>query len=123
LRGVGLSANKMLALRDLANRVHANEVPLDDLHTMEDEAVIERLIRVRGIGRWTAQMFLMFSLGRPDVLPVDDFGLKSGVQRHYELTDLPSRQQLTELAKPWRPYRSIATWYMWRTVGEVPQSD
>ena len=78
---------------------------------------------VRGIGRWTAQMFLIFSLGRPDVLPVDDFGLRNGVKRHYGLADLPGRQELTELAEPWRPYRSIATWYMWRTFGEVPQSD
>lgn len=123
LRGVGLSVNKIRALRDLADKVHKGEVPLDDLHQLEDEEVIERLIPVRGIGRWTAQMFLIFSLGRPDVLPVDDFGLRAGVKRHYGLADLPKRQELTDLAEPWRPYRSIATWYMWRTFGAVPQSE
>jgi 3-methyladenine DNA glycosylase/8-oxoguanine DNA glycosylase len=123
LRGVGLSANKVLALRDLADKVHQGDVPLDDLHLLDDEGVIERLIPVRGIGRWTAQMFLIFSLGRPDVLPLDDFGLRAGVKRHYALADLPGRQELTALAEPWRPYRSIATWYIWRTFGNVPQSD
>jgi DNA-3-methyladenine glycosylase II len=123
LRGVGLSANKVLSLRDLADKVHHGEVPLDDLHLLDDEEVIERLIPVRGIGRWTAQMFLIFSLGRADILPVDDFGLRAGVRRHYGLKELPNRKELTELAEPWRPYRSIATWYMWRTFGAVPQSD
>lgn len=123
LRAIGISANKIRALRDLADKVHSGEVPLDDLHDLDDEAVIERLIPVHGIGRWTAQMFLIFSLGRPDVLPVDDHGLRAGVQKHYRLDDLPGRQQLTELARPWQPYRSIATWYIWRTFGNVPQSD
>ena len=78
---------------------------------------------VRGIGIWTAQMFLIFSLGRLDVLPVADFGLRNGVQRLYGLSDLPGKAQLEELAELWRPYRSIATWYFWRSLGGVPQSD
>jgi DNA-3-methyladenine glycosylase II len=123
LRGAGLSAAKARALRDLAEKVHTGVVPLRDLPGMEDEEVIERLIPVRGIGRWTAQMFLVFSLGRLDVLPVDDFGLRAGVRNQYGLAELPGKAQLTELAEPWRPYRSIATWYMWRSLGFVPQSD
>ncbi len=122
LRGAGLSANKQRSLRDLAEKVHTGVVPLDALHEMEDEAAIEHLLPVRGIGRWTAQMFLIFSLGRPDVLPVDDLGLRAGVRRHYELDEMPGRKELEALAEPWRPYRSIATWYFWRGLGAVPQS-
>jgi DNA-3-methyladenine glycosylase II len=122
LRGAGLSASKQRSLRDLAEKLHTGVVPLGRLPTMTDEEVIDALIPVRGIGRWTAQMFLMFSLGRPDVLPVDDLGLRAGVQKVYELAELPRREVLTELAEPWRPYRSVATWYVWRSRGFVPQS-
>jgi DNA-3-methyladenine glycosylase II len=122
LRAAGLSANKARSLRDLAARVAAREVRLDRLDQLTDEEVIEQLLPVRGIGRWTAQMFLIFSLQRLDVLPVDDFGLRSGVQRHYGLAELPGKKILTEQAEPWRPYRSIATWYIWRSLGPVPQS-
>jgi DNA-3-methyladenine glycosylase II len=123
LRGVGLSANKLRALRDLAEKAQSKAVPLAKLHELEDEEVVEKLVPVYGIGRWTAQMFLIFGLGRPDVLPVDDYGLRAAVQRHYTLAELPKREALTELAEPWRPYRSVATWYMWRSLGGVPQSD
>jgi DNA-3-methyladenine glycosylase II len=122
LRGAGLSAGKVLSLRDLATRVKNGSVPLDDMADLTDEEVIDCLVPVRGIGRWTAQMFLIFSLGRPDVLPVDDFGLKASVQRQYQLADLPNKTYLTTLAGPWQPYRSIATWYFWRSLGNVPQS-
>lgn len=122
LRGVGLSANKLRALRDLAEKVASKAVPLGKLHELEDEAVVERLVPVHGIGRWTAQMFLIFSLGRLDVLPVDDLGLRVGVQRQYGLADPPNRTQLTVMGEPWRPYRTIATWYLWRSLGFVPQS-
>lgn len=122
LRAAGLSMAKRLALRDLAEKVHCQEVPLDDLHDLEDEEVIARLVPVRGIGRWTAQMFLIFSLGRLDVLPVDDLGLRVGAQRHYGLPERPGRKELLELAEPWRPYRTVATWYFWRSFGAVPQS-
>jgi DNA-3-methyladenine glycosylase II len=95
---------------------------LKKLNELDDESVIERLIEVRGIGRWTAQMFLIFSLGRLDVLPVDDFGLRAAVQKQYGLAELPGRPALSELGEPWKPYRSIGTWYLWRSLGNVPQS-
>jgi DNA-3-methyladenine glycosylase II len=115
MRGAGLSAGKTRALRDLAEKVHTGQVPLDRLPAMEDEEVIAALVPVRGIGRWTAQMFLIFSLGRLDVLPVDDLGLKAGVKASYGLEALPGRHELHEIATPWRPYASIATWYIWRS--------
>jgi DNA-3-methyladenine glycosylase II len=122
LRAAGLSTGKLLSLRDLAGKVHSREVPLNRLHTWPDEEVIDHLVPVRGIGRWTAQMFLIFALGRLDVLPVDDLGLRAGAQRGYGLVELPRRQELEQLAEVWRPYRTIATWYFWRSLGAVPQS-
>lgn len=122
LREAGLSANKVRSLRDLAERVHGGTTPLHDLHELDDETVIARLVPVRGIGRWTAQMFLIFCLGRLDVLPVDDLGLRVGVQRAYGLKDQPGKNELHELSTPWKPYRTIATWYFWRSLGPVPQS-
>ncbi len=89
---------------------------------MTDEEIAESLVAVRGIGPWTAHMYLMFSLGRLDVLPVDDFGLRAGVQQSYGLEELPGRKALRELGETWRPYRSVATWYFWRSRGPVPQS-
>jgi DNA-3-methyladenine glycosylase II len=123
LRGAGLSAAKVRSLRDLAEHVHDGRLPLHDLHKLPDEEVIARLVPVRGIGRWTAQMFLIFSLGRLDVLPVADLGLRVGVQRQYGLDGPPDAVTLEELARPWQPYRSVATWYLWRSLGFVPQSD
>jgi DNA-3-methyladenine glycosylase II len=123
LRGSGLSAAKARSLRDLAQRIHGGELPLDRLHELPDEDVIARLVPVRGIGRWTAQMFLIFSLGRLDVLPAADLGLRVGVQRQYGLAEPPERAALEELARPWQPYRSVATWYFWRSLGGVPQSE
>ncbi len=122
LRSAGLSASKTLSLRDLAEKVHSGAVPLDELPQLSDEEVIDRLLPVRGIGRWTAEMFLIFSLGRVDVLPVGDYGLRAGVQRAYELKEVPDKDQLTELAEPWKPYRSIGTWFIWKSAGPVPQS-
>ncbi len=123
LRDAGISAGKARALRDLAAKVHRKEVPLHKLHELDDDEVIATLDPVWGIGPWTAQMFLIFSLGRLDVLAVDDLGLRSGIQRQYELNQLPTKAEVTELAEPWRPYRSIATWYIWRSFGAVPQSE
>jgi DNA-3-methyladenine glycosylase II len=123
LRGAGLSAGKVRSLRDLAEKVRDGTVPLKRLHTLSDEEVIAHLVPVHGIGRWTAQMFLIFSLGRLDVLPVADLGLRAGVQRQYGLPDLPPPAALEELARPWQPYRSVATWYLWRSLGFVPQSE
>jgi DNA-3-methyladenine glycosylase II len=123
LRAAGLSRAKRLALADLSHRVTTGELPIHQLQQMSDEDVIGALLPVRGIGRWTAQMFLIFSLGRNDVLPVDDLGLRVAVRQAYRLRSIPERVRLEKLAEPWRPYRSIATWYLWRTLGAVPQSD
>jgi DNA-3-methyladenine glycosylase II len=123
LRMAGLSAGKIRSLRDLADKVHQGHVLLADLHQLSDEEVIDSLLPIRGVGPWTAQMFLIFSLGRLDILPVADFGLRVGVQRHYKLRMLPDKKRLHKVAEPWRPYRSIATWYIWRSLGGVAQSD
>jgi DNA-3-methyladenine glycosylase II len=122
LRSVGLSATKARALRDLAERVSTGALPLELLVEMTDEEVTARLLPVHGIGTWTTEMFLIFALGRPDVLPVDDFGLRAGVRDVYEMAELPDRKSLRALAEPWRPYRTVATWYFWRSRGGVPQS-
>jgi DNA-3-methyladenine glycosylase II len=120
LRQAGLSAGKQRALRDLARHVHAGQLRLDDIHTCSDDEVIARLLPIHGIGPWTAQMFLIFSLGRLDVLPTADLGLRAGVQRHYALEELPRPAKLAELTQAWRPYRSIGTWYIWKSLGPVP---
>jgi 3-methyladenine DNA glycosylase/8-oxoguanine DNA glycosylase len=122
LRGCGLSRNKALALHDLARRVRGGELPLADLPALGDDEVIDKLVAVRGIGRWTAEMYLIFALGRLDVLPVDDFGFRAGVKESYRLAELPERPALRAMSEKWRPYRSIATWYFWRCRGAVPQS-
>jgi 3-methyladenine DNA glycosylase/8-oxoguanine DNA glycosylase len=117
LRGAGLSRAKALALRDLARRVEAGEVPpLGRLRRMEDDAVVEALTRVRGIGRWTAEMFLMFRLGRPDVLPVDDYGLRKGFALAFGKRQLPAPTAVARHGERWRPYRSVASWYLWRAL-------
>jgi DNA-3-methyladenine glycosylase II len=122
LRGAGLSGSKTAALRDLAERVRKRVLPLKKLPELPDEEVSAHLTAVRGIGPWTAEMFLIFCLGRPDILPVGDFGLRAGVRDAYGLAELPDGKALRERAEPWRPYRSIATWYFWRSRGFVPQS-
>lgn len=123
MREAGLSQGKRLSLRDLAQKCTDGTVPLKKLAGRENDEVVETLIQVRGIGPWTAEMFLIFSLGRPDVLPVGDYGLRAGVQKHYALAELPKKDTLHELTASWRPYRSIGTWYIWRSLGGVPQSD
>jgi DNA-3-methyladenine glycosylase II len=123
LRAAGLSANKVRCLRDLAEKCLAGDVPLKKLSEMPDEDVIEKLLPVRGIGRWTAEMFLIFSLGRLDVLPVADYGLRAGVRNQYSLEALPDKVTLTRIGEVWRPYRSVGTWFIWRSFGNVPQSD
>jgi 3-methyladenine DNA glycosylase/8-oxoguanine DNA glycosylase len=117
LRGAGLSRNKLLSLRDLAARTRSGEIPeLAELREMPDDAIVEKLTQVRGIGRWTSEMFLIFRLGRPDVLPADDYGVRKGFQVAYRKRALPTRQQLEKHAEAWRPYRTAASWYMWRAV-------
>ena len=122
LQSVGLSGGKRKALRDLAGKCQSGEVPLKKLPKLPDEEVIELLVPVHGIGRWTAEMYLIFALGRSDILPVHDLGLRAGVRNNWSLAELPGRDELVELADPWRPYRSIATWFIWRSFGVVPQS-
>ena len=120
LREAGLSRAKAVYLRDLAAHVADGRLDLADLEREPDDAVIAALLPVKGIGRWTAEMFLIFALGRLDVLPVDDLGFRRGIQLRYGLPDLPARTTLPALAEPWRPYRSIATWYLWRSLNNTP---
>jgi DNA-3-methyladenine glycosylase II len=122
MRAAGFSEMKVRSLRDLAEKCLCGDVPLKKLADMPDEEVIEKLIPVRGIGRWTAEMFLIFSLGRLDVLPVMDYGLRAGVRKQYGLEDLPDKVTLTRIGEVWRPFRSVGTWYIWRSLGGVPQS-
>jgi DNA-3-methyladenine glycosylase II len=116
LRSVGLSGQKVSYLRDLCARLNDGRLVLDDLDLLNDEEVIERLIAVKGFGRWTAEMFLMFRLHRPDVLPVGDLGIVNAVQRLYRLRKRPDPKRLLKLGEPWRPYRSVACWYLWQSL-------
>jgi len=116
LRGAGLSRQKIAYLRDLSRRVEAGDLALNQLDVMSDEEVIAALTSVKGIGRWTAEMFLMFRLHRPDVLPVGDLGIVKAVQRAYGMRKLPTPERLTKLGEQWRPYRSVACWYLWASL-------
>ncbi len=113
LRAVGLSTPKARYIRDLTERVISGQLNLERMVELDDERVIEELIAVKGIGRWTAEMILIFSLGRTDVLPVDDLGLLEGVREAYSLETRPTPKEMRERGEIWRPYRTIATWYMW----------
>jgi DNA-3-methyladenine glycosylase II len=116
LRGVGLSRQKSTYLRDLAERVHRGSVTIDTLHDLPDEEIIAALTSIKGIGRWTAQMFLIFRLGRPDVLPDLDLGIQKGIQRAYRMRKLPTPRKVLEVGKKWAPYRTVASWYLWRSL-------
>jgi 3-methyladenine DNA glycosylase/8-oxoguanine DNA glycosylase len=117
LRGVGLSRAKVLALQDLARRVHEGELPtLEQASDIDDDVLIERLVTVRGIGVWSAQMFLMFRLGRPDVLPLDDYSLRKAYAKAFNKRKLPSREVLDAAGEKWRPFRTVACWYLWQTL-------
>lgn len=116
LRAVGISNQKATYVLDLAHRVASGQLQLERLGRMSDEKVIEHLIQVKGIGVWTAQMFLMFSLGRLDVFPHDDLGVRMALRNLYDLDDLPDKHISHKIATPWRPYASIATWYCWRSL-------
>lgn len=120
LRAVGISRQKAGYLRDLCEKVTSGAVPLDDVDGMPDEEVIVALTRVKGIGRWTAEMFLIFRLLRPDVLPVDDLGIVTAVQRAYGLRKRPKADRLRKIGEAWRPYRSVASWYLWRSLDNEP---
>lgn len=117
LRGAGMSRAKVAAVKDLAQKTIEGLVPTGaQLRKMSDETIIERLTQVRGIGEWTVQMVLMFQLGRPDVLPVKDLGVKKGFMITYNLSDIPTEKHMLDYCECWRPYRSVASWYMWRAV-------
>jgi methylated-DNA-[protein]-cysteine S-methyltransferase len=123
LRGAGLSQGKLLALRDLAQRAVDGGIPtLAEAGRLDDEALIETLTAVRGIGRWTVEMLLMFRLGRPDVLPVDDYGIRQGFAAAFRKRDLPGRQDLERAGRRWRPYRTVASWYLWRAAERAKAS-
>ena len=117
IRRCGLSRQKAVYIQDLARHFVDNRIPTRRLARMDDEAVIEALVNVKGIGRWTAEMFLIFVLNRPDVLPVDDLGLREGVREIYGLEERPGAKLLTEMGEKWRPWRTVATWYVWRRAG------
>ncbi len=116
LRSVGLSNMKVEYLKDLASRIDEGKVRLDTISKMNDEEVITQLTQVKGIGRWTAEMFLIFSLGRTDVLPIQDLGLQKGVQKAFSLSELPKPREVEDFGMRWKPYRSIATWYLWKSL-------
>ena len=116
LREFGISHQKASYVLDLAEKIQGGVVDLQAIHRKNDEAVIDEMTQVKGIGRWTAQMFLMFSLGRLDVLPVDDLGLKNAIRVQYQLNDLPDKIQMERIAESWRPYSTIACWYLWQSL-------
>lgn len=120
LRGAGLSARKVEYLNDLAQHFEAGRVHVRQWTQMDDEAIIDELVAIRGIGRWTAEMFLIFHLMRPNVLPLDDLGLLKGISQNYFSGEPVSRAEARELGEAWAPYRSVATWYIWRSLDPLP---
>ena len=122
LRRAGLSRQKSLYLKDLAAHVDSGTLNFHRFGRMDDEEIIADLTRVHGVGRWTAEMFLIFNLGRPDVLPVDDLGVRNAARRLYRMRKMPDAKRLRKLAERWRPYRSAASWYLWRS-GEIVLPD
>ena len=116
LRGAGLSRQKMGYLRDLSARVSDKSLPLAHLGRLSDDDIIEHLVQVKGIGRWTVQMFLMFRLGRPDVLPELDLGVQNAIQKAYGLKKRPTPKDVVKIGAKWRPHASVASWYLWRSL-------
>src|SRR6476620_8456159 len=119
LRAAGLSNQKASYVRNLAEHVLDGSLPVESLHELSDEEIIAALTQVKGIGKWSAQMFLMFRLGRPDVLPELDLGVQKGIQKTYRLRKLPTPAQVLRRGEKWAPYRTVASWYMWRVL-ELP---
>ena len=120
LRGAGLSRPKIVYLRDLSTKVLDGTVHLDALDALDDEGVIEALTQVKGIGRWSAEMFLIFKLHRPDVLPVGDLGIVRAIQKAYGLRKPPPPKRMLKIGEAWRPYRSVASWYLWESLDATP---
>jgi len=121
LRSAGLSGQKVSYVRDLTERVVGGDLSLQRISALDDEEVIAQLTRVRGVGRWTAEMFLMFVLMRGDVLPVDDLGIQNAFARVYRMRAKPSAERMQQLARAWRPWRTVGCWYLWRAL-ELPAS-
>jgi DNA-3-methyladenine glycosylase II len=121
LRGVGLSRQKVGYIRDLSEKTLAGALQAETLASCPDEEVIEILTRIKGIGRWTAEMILIFRLLRPDVLPVDDLGIVKAIQKAYGLRKPPDAKRMLKIAEPWRPYRSVASWYLWASLDNKPK--
>jgi DNA-3-methyladenine glycosylase II len=120
LRGAGLSGRKVEYVRDLASHVLAGELELDSLDDLSDEEVIEEIVAVRGLGVWTAEMFLLFHLERPDVLSGGDLGIRKAVQVEYSLDEMPTPTRVLEIGEPWRPHRSLASLYLWESLANAP---
>ena len=120
LRGVGLSRQKMLSVRSIAEHFGSGELSLDNFDHWDDEEVIAHLTQMRGVGRWTAEMFLMFHLGRPDVLPVNDVGINRAMMKQYGLPAMPKPPQVLEIGTAWRPWATVACWYLWRSEDVRP---
>ncbi len=116
LRSVGISQPKIRYLKDLAQKVLEDLPTLEELEKMDDESIIKTLTQVKGIGRWTVQMLLIFRMNRPDVLPVDDLGVRAGIRKLYGLNELPDKKTIESLGQRWKPYCSIASWYLWRSL-------
>ena len=120
MRGAGLSGRKVEYLSDLALHFQSEQVHVQQWQQMDDEAIVDELVAIRGIGRWTAEMFLIFHLMRPDVLPLDDLGLLKGISINYFSGELVSRAEAREVGDAWAPFRSVATWYIWRSLDPLP---
>lgn len=120
LRGCGISGPKIKYIKDLSQKFKDEVIVPSKFSEISDEQIIDELIQVKGIGRWTAEMFLIFSLGRPNVLPVDDLGFRKAVYQYYGFDDLPSKDEIQKVAKKWEPYCTIATWYLWRSLDKEP---
>ncbi len=120
IRAAGLSRPKIAYLRDLAEHVERGELELEKLDELSDEEVSEQLTAVKGIGEWSAHMFLMFHLGRPDVLPVGDQGIRNAIRKEYRLRKLPDAKRMEKIARPWRPYRTLACLYLWSSLDNAP---
>ena len=116
MRGVGLSKQKLSYLRDLAEKAHSGQVDFARLPDLPDDEVIKQLTQIKGIGVWTAHMFLMFALRRPNVLPTGDYGVQMAIRKHYRKRKLPKPKDMEKIAKSWEPYRSVACWYLWKSM-------
>lgn len=116
LRRAGLSKMKTEYIKDVSKKIESRDLQLSKISKLSDEEVVAELTKIRGIGRWTAEMFLIFTLGRLDILPVGDLGLRKGIQKLYSMPEIPKDEEIRKIAEKWRPYRTIATWYIWKSL-------